>query len=113
MAGRGLGRVRPVRPRGGECLRLILLIRIERVDLEGEGMNTAMTLSVQDVLNATDGNDTLTIVGDAGDSLDAGSGWTDMGTDGNGNQIYGQSVGATWATLVVDTDIAVNADIML
>ncbi len=56
--------------------------------------------------------DTLTITGDGSDSLEAGSGWTDGGLDGGGNQIYTQVVGPDTATLVIDPTITVNGDIL-
>ena len=47
-------------------------------------------------------------------------GWTaitfsedDGGFDGGGNHIYTQTVGAFTATLLVDPDVAVNADILM
>ena len=75
------------------------------------GANT-LTLNIQDVLDISD-TDTLTVLGDTMDSLDAGTGWTDAGLDVNGNQVYTQNAGAGLATLVVDTDVTVNADILL
>lgn len=85
---------------------------IETIDLEADlGANT-VTLVAQDVLDISD-TDTLTVLGDAGDSIDAGTGWTDGGFDGGGNPIYTQMVGASLATLVVDLDVAVNADILM
>jgi hypothetical protein len=55
----------------------------------------------------TDNADTLTITGDSGDTVNAGAGWTDGGIVGS-NHIYTQGSGGTTATLVVDTDVAVN-----
>ena len=64
-----------------------------------------MTLAAADVLSMSD-TDTVTLTGDAGDSLQAGTGWTDGGIAG-GFHTYTQGL----ATLFVDTDITVNADI--
>ena len=78
---------------------------IEIIDLETDTGANTVTLAAQDVLDMSD-TDTLTIDGDAGDSLQAGTGWTDGGTSG-GFHTYTQGL----ATLLVDTDITVNADI--
>ena len=75
------------------------------------GANT-LTVSYADVLSMTDNTDTLTIDGDAGDSLDAGTGWTDGGVSG-GYHTYTQGSGGNTATLQVDTDVSVNANILL
>ena len=56
-------------------------------------------------------SDTLTILGDNGDGLNAGTGWTDGGFDGNGNHVFTQSVSMVLATLVVDPDVTLNVDI--
>ena len=64
-----------------------------------------VTLAAQDVLDMSD-TDTVTITGDAGDSLQAGTGWTDGGISG-GFHTYTQGL----ATLLVDTDVTVNGDI--
>ena len=78
---------------------------IERVEMSGDGAGTCLTLDVQDVLDMNLA-DTLTISGDVGDNLEAGSGWTDGGVVG-GFQVYTQGL----VTLAVDLDVAVNADI--
>ncbi len=68
------------------------------------GANT-VTLAAQDVLDMSE-TDTVTITGDAGDSVEAGTGWTDGGISG-GFHTYTQGL----ATLLVDTDVTVNANI--
>lgn len=86
---------------------------IEIIDLlfsESEQPDT-LTLSAQDVLDISD-TDTLTVLGGANDSLNAGTGWTDGGFDGNGNHVFTQSVSAVLATLVVDPDVTLNVDII-
>ncbi len=85
---------------------------IEEIDLEADTGANTLTLAVQDVLDISD-TDVLTVLGDSGDSVDAGTGWTDGGFDGSGNYIYTQMVGASLATLVVDPDGAVNPDILM
>ena len=78
---------------------------IEIIDLQADTGANTVTLAAQGVLDMSD-TDTVTITGDAGDSVQAGSGWTDGGIAG-GFHTYTQGL----ATLLVDTDITVNADI--
>ncbi len=66
-----------------------------------------MTLTAQDVLDMSDTN-TLTVDGDAGDSIAAGSGWTDGGVV-EAYHVYTQGE----ATLNVHTDMTVNENILL
>jgi hypothetical protein len=87
------------------------ILGIESIDLEADAGANAVTLSAQDVLDLSS-SDTLAILGDGGDSVDAGSGWTDGGFDGSGNHIYTQMVGSALATLLVDPDMTVNGDIL-
>lgn len=87
-------------------------VGIEQVDMAADAGANTLTLNIQDVLDLS-GTDILTVLGDAGDALNAGTGWTDGGLDVNGNQIYTQNAGAGLATLLVDTDVTVNADILL
>ncbi|NNE84228.1 MAG: hypothetical protein HKN28_09690 [Alphaproteobacteria bacterium] len=87
--------------------------RLESIDLQSDVGANIISLTAQNVLDATDAANILTITGDAGDSLEAGNGWTDGGVDGGGNQIYTQVVGSSTATLVVDPDITSNANILL
>lgn len=84
---------------------------IETVDLATDAGANTLTLTAQDVLDMS-GTDTLAVSGDALDSLDAGTGWTDGGVSG-GNHIYTQAIGPDTATLVVDTDVTVNANILV
>ena len=86
---------------------------IDEVDLSADAGNNALTVSYADVLAMTDNADTLVIIGDVGDSIDAGSGWTDGGFDGSGNHIYTQMVGPDLATLLVDPNVTVNPDILM
>ena len=71
-----------------------------------------MTLTAQDVLDFSDTTDTLSIFGDSKDTVDAGTGWTDGGPDGNGYNVYTQTVGGDLVTLLIDPDIATNPDIV-
>jgi Ca2+-binding RTX toxin-like protein len=75
---------------------------IEIVDLTGTGNNT-LTVTAQQVLDLSSSSNTLTVDGNAGDIVNAGSGWTDLGVSGDYHQ-YTQS----GATLLVDTDITQN-----
>ena len=85
---------------------------IEVIDLATDTGANTVTLAAQDVLDMSD-TDTVTITGDAGDSVEAGTGWTDGGFDGNGNHLYTQDVSGDLATLVLDPDVTPNADILL
>ena len=90
-----------------------VLTGIDHIDLAADGGDNTLTLTYADVLDITDAADTLLITGQPGDSLDAGSGWTDAGTDGDGNQVYTQGHGSNMATVVVDPDVAVNLNILV
>ena len=79
---------------------------IEIFNLEADAGANSLTLTMSDVVNVSD-TDVLTVDGDAGDSIDAGTGWTDGGVDG-GYHIYTQGL----ATLNVDIEMTVNADIV-
>jgi hypothetical protein len=83
---------------------------IERVDLATDSASNGVTLSAADVLTLSD-TDTLAIAGTAADSVNAGTGWTDAGFDGGGNHVFTKLVGPALATLVVNQDVTVNADI--
>ena len=79
---------------------------IDQIDLESDTDANVLTLTYQDVLDMTDNADTLTISGD-GDTVNAGSGWTDGGIVGT-DHVYTQGSGPDTATLVVDADVTVN-----
>jgi len=87
---------------------------IERIDIGGIG-NNMLTLSVRDVLNLSDESNELLVLGDAGDVVNRGAGWTSAstgGTNGNGTSVVDgetyQIFAAGPATLLVDTDMSVN-----
>jgi hypothetical protein len=79
---------------------------IERIDLQYDTGINIVSLTAEDVLSMSDSG-SLTIDGDAGDTVDAGRGWADGGTT-NGYQIYIQGA----ATLLVDIDVSINPDIL-
>jgi len=81
---------------------------IEVVDLQSGTGAYGVTLTAQDVLDVTDNANSLTIAGDAADSLDATGGWTYTGVIG-GNDVYTQVVGPQTATLIVDPTISIIA----
>ena len=89
-----------------------VLKTIEVVDLSDSGSANAFTLSAQDVLDITSGDDLLSVFGDANDSIDAGSGWADGGFDSDGNHIFTQSVNGDLATLLLAPEISFNGDIL-
>jgi hypothetical protein len=87
---------------------------IEGIDIGGTGNNT-LALSVLEVLNLSDESNELLVLGDSGDVVNRGAGWTTAATGGsNGNgtstidgQTY-QIYTAGQATLLIDTDITAN-----
>jgi hypothetical protein len=82
---------------------------IERIDVAVDTAANSLTLAAADVVSLSD-SDTLTIAGAAGDSVDAGTGWTDGGIVA-GHHVFTKLVGAALATLVINQDVTVNADI--
>jgi hypothetical protein len=83
------------------------LSAIERVDLGAANGDNTLTLAAADVISVSDSN-TLTVLGSAGDKLEAGTGWSTDGLVVGGFQTYTQGA----ATLVVDISITVNGDIL-
>ncbi len=101
-------------PIGTDANDINLFGEIDRINISGSGTqedNTLM-LSGQDVLDLVDGDHTLWISGDAGDSLvlaDAGS-WTQgatnvAGPDGSTYTAYTATVNSTLVTLYVENDV--------
>jgi hypothetical protein len=87
---------------------------IERIDITGTGNNT-LTLSVRDVLNLSDESNELLVLGDPGDAVNRGAGWTTAttgGTNGNGTSTIDgetfQIYTAGQAALLLDTDVSVT-----
>jgi Ca2+-binding RTX toxin-like protein len=83
---------------------------IENIDLRGDAGGNALTLSAKSILDISD-TDKLTVLGDAGDTLNAGSGWKDAGFNSAGQHVYTQAIKGNVATLIVDSSVSVNADI--
>ncbi len=81
------------------------LASIENIDLSGDSTANTVVLATQDVLDMSS-NGTVTIDGDVGDIVDAGTGWTDAGIAG-GFHVYTQGL----ATIKLDVDMTVNLDI--
>ena len=81
------------------------LASIENIDLSGDNTANSVVLGVQDVLDMSSSG-TVTIDGDVGDIVDAGTGWTDAGIAG-GFHVYTQGL----ATIKLDVDLTVNPDI--
>jgi hypothetical protein len=77
---------------------------IEVIDLTGSGDNT-LTLTASDLFDLSDSTNTLRVDGNTNDVVNAGSGWTDLGTGVNpGYRTWTQGL----ATLIVDADITQN-----
>ncbi|PMR80430.1 hypothetical protein C1H70_08195, partial [Halomonas urumqiensis] len=88
------------------------LSNIEILDLMPEGEDHSVALTAEDVLDMTDDDNVLSILGDAGDSVDlSGSSWTAGGTENDGGvtyQLYNATVGGEEATLRVQQDVPVD-----
>ncbi|HVR67593.1 MAG TPA: Ig-like domain-containing protein [Verrucomicrobiae bacterium] len=69
-----------------------------------DGKANVVTLTALDVLAISE-TGTMTIAGESGDTVMSGGGWSGPVSDGNGNNIYTQLVGANTATLIVDQDV--------
>ena len=74
---------------------------VEIIDLAG---NNTLTLALLDVLAISSSTDTLRVDGNAGDSINAGGGWTQGADQVIGADIY-DSYTQGAATLLVDTDV--------
>jgi VCBS repeat-containing protein len=86
----------------------LIVLNIEQIDLGvGTGSNK-LTLSAQDVVDVTAAS-TLTVLGDASDSVNAGTGWSFDGFIGGFDQYSHAGVGAI---LRIDPTIGVNPDIL-
>lgn len=81
-----------------------LISDIEVIDLTGIGNNT-LTLALSDVLAISSTGDMLRIDGNSGDTLYAGSGWTQIADALIGSDTYHRYSGGS-ALLLVDADIA-------
>ncbi len=80
------------------------IIGIERFDLTGTGDND-LTLALTDLLSLSDTSNTLTVLGDAGDSVSTtDSGWTSAGTVNVGGALF-DSYAQGLASLLVDQDV--------
>lgn len=84
---------------------------IERIDLASDTGSNLLTLTSADVISLSD-SDILTVAGSTMDAVNAGSGWTDGGSNGAGSHIFTKLVGGVLATLVVSDATTVNADIL-
>ena len=79
------------------------LVNIEQIDITGSGNNT-LTLNQREVLNISNTSNTLTVVGNVGDSVQFGPGWTLVAQE-LGFMIFTQGA----ATLEVSESITVPA----
>ena len=77
---------------------------IEQIDIGGSGNNT-LTLSIADVLDLSNSSNQLLVMGDAGDIVHKGAGWTAGAVVTIAGQDY-QTYTAGSASLLIDTDIA-------
>jgi hypothetical protein len=79
---------------------------IERIDLVAGSDANSVALSASDVLNLSDSSNTLTVEGDAGDTLYLEGVW-ELAEDGDGYDTYVDSTTAA-ARLIVDQDIDIQ-----
>ena len=80
---------------------------IEQIDIGSSGNNT-LTLSIADVLDLSNTSNQLLVMGDAGDTVHKGGGWTAGAVVTVAGQDY-QTYTAGQATLLVDTDVTTVA----
>ncbi|WP_188353787.1 DUF5801 repeats-in-toxin domain-containing protein, partial [Malaciobacter pacificus] len=85
---------------------------IEKIDLTQNGDHDITGLSLQDVIDMTDSDNDLEILGDASDNVqlvnEAGKTWsTNNVVDGDGNKTY-TNIGDASVTLKIDQDININ-----
>ena len=93
----------------GETLDFSKVKDMETLDLNA-GKNSVTNLTLQDVVDMTDSNNTLAITGDAQDQVSLGSGWSQSSTateDGHNFDIYTNSSDPT-ATLKIEDHITVS-----
>ncbi|MDF1588136.1 MAG: retention module-containing protein [Gammaproteobacteria bacterium] len=88
------------------------LSNVEIINITGTG-NNVLTLSAADVLDASDGSNTLIIQGDVGDSLVSAEQWTPgdvgvTGLDGGIYNVYSYDDGSGLATILVDQNINIT-----
>jgi hypothetical protein len=91
------------------------IANVEKVDLNSNGDHSITNLGIQDVLDMTDSNNVLEILGNAGDSVNLkdgdGGNWINTGTnetiDGQDYDIYSKSGDNTAVTLKIDQDITI------
>lgn len=89
---------------------------VEKIDLNSNGDHSLNNLGIQDVLDITDSNNELQVLGNAGDTVNLkngdGGNWIDSGTnesiDGQDYDIYTKSGDNTAVTLKIDQDINTN-----
>jgi Ca2+-binding RTX toxin-like protein len=80
------------------------LVSLESVDLLTDTGANTLSLAAADVLDMTE-NGLLTVLGDAQDTVEAGSDWTLSQVDENGYQLYIQTVGQDVVGLLLGPDV--------
>jgi hypothetical protein len=80
------------------------LVNLESVDLLTDTGANTLSLAAADVLDMTE-NGLLTILGDAQDTVKAGSDWTLSQVDENGYQLYIQTFGQDVVGLLLGPDV--------
>jgi hypothetical protein len=107
----GLGGNDTITMRLGESIDFAIapeILNIESFDLTGSGTNTLDNLSMQNVIDMTDTNNYLTILGDSDDIVNIYDGsWTNIETTGGFN-VYTGSTDPGTVTLRIQEGITVN-----
>ncbi|APW64754.1 hypothetical protein LPB137_02285 [Poseidonibacter parvus] len=88
---------------------------VEKIDLNSNGNHNITNLGIQDVIDMTDSNNILQILGNSQDSVNLkngdGGNWVDTGNndtiDGQDYDIYSKSGDNTAVTLKIDQDITI------
>ena len=92
------------------------LSNFENIDLSQTGNHSLSNLEIQDVIDMTDSNNVMKLLGDAGDSVTLkngnGGNWEDTGTDenidGQSYDLYSKTGDNSAVTLKIDQDITTN-----
>lgn len=96
--------------KSGITLDFTKLDNIEKVDLTANGDHDVTSLTLQDVVDMTDSNNTLEIIGDTNDSVAAvdTTGWTKSSETDNGTSVtyaYSKDGSSDSITLTVDDNV--------
>ena len=83
-----------------------IVTNIEEIDITGAGDNT-LTIDYNNIVNVTDNDSTLTINGNAGDTVQLEGNWTETGQFTSGGESYTQ-FSQDDATVVISDNITLT-----